>query len=301
MKRKLGILILSLILLLLTGCGKEGIYSGTLIVEGHHEINAGERLHGDLLVLGGQTFLMAESRVTGSIYMLNGRLDANGEIGGDISLIGGELNLGPQAMVHGDVNVGGGTLNRASEAAIQGRLDAESGLKLPSVPSSTGQAVAGRVIRAALNAVLVAVLAFILVRFASQPVTRVTEAVTVHPVVSGAMGVLAGIVGLSLLVLMAFTIILIPVSLLGILLTGATVVLGWIAWGVAVGRRLSQRFDWSFRGPGQALLGTLIFMLTVMGLSPFVGGILGILIACVGLGAVLLTRFGMRRFVPATG
>ena len=43
-------------------------------------------------------------------------------------------------------------------------------------------------------------------------------------------------------------------------------------------------------------------MLTVelIGLIPFVGGIIGILTACVGLGAVLLTRLGLRRFVPAT-
>jgi cytoskeletal protein CcmA (bactofilin family) len=301
-KRELEILLLSLALLLLAGCDGEGIYSGTLILDGRHEVVAGETLPGDVLVLGGQTFLAAGARVTSSIYMLNGKLDVNGEIRGDVSLIGGELNLGPQARVIGNVDVGGGTLNRAPEAAIQGRLNSGSRLQMPSAPSSRGQDLAGRLFRSMLNALLVAVLAFILGRFVPRPVMRVTEAVTAHPVMSGAMGILAGIVGLSLLVLMAFTIILIPVTLLGIFLLGAAVVFGWIAWGVAVGRRLAQRFAWTFRRPGQAMLGTLAFVLAVelIGLIPYVGGIIGILTASVGLGAVLLTRFGVRRFVPAS-
>jgi hypothetical protein len=302
MKHALGILLFSLIIPLLTGCGGEGIYSGTLILEGHHEIHAGETLRGDLLMLGGQTLLAEGSRVTGSIYMVDGEFDANGKIEGDISLLGGTLFLGPQTMVSGDLDIGGGILNQASEAVIRGNLNTESGLKLPAIPSSTDQALAGRLIRSALNAILVAALAYLLARFAPRPVARVTEAVMGHPVVSGAMGVLTGIVGLSLLVLMAFTIILIPVTLLGILLMGAAVVYGWIGWGMAVGHRLSQWRGWMLQRPGQAVVGTLTFMLAVelIGLMPFAGGIIGILTAAVGLGAVLLTRFGMRNFVPAT-
>jgi uncharacterized membrane protein len=56
--------------------------------------------------------------------------------------------------------------------------------------------------------------------------------------VSGALGLLAFIVGLSLLVFMAFTIILIPITILGIILMLFAVIRGLVAFGGITGKYL---------------------------------------------------------------
>jgi hypothetical protein len=71
---------------------------------------------------------------------------------------------------------------------------------------------------------VVAALAFLAVRWLPRPVSRVANA----------LGLLVGVVGITLLVLIAFTIILIPVSLRAGLLFFLTILYGWIAFGQAV-------------------------------------------------------------------
>jgi hypothetical protein len=51
---------------------------------------------------------------------------------------------------------------------------------------------------------------------------------------------LVGVIGISLLVMMAYTILLIPVSLLGLLGLGLAIVFGWIGLGSMVGTLLSR-------------------------------------------------------------
>jgi hypothetical protein len=115
------------------------------------------------------------------------------------------------------------------------------------------------------------------------------------------MGLLVGLVGFSLLVTMAYTILLIPVTLFGLFLLGVTMLYGWIGLGVSVSRPGVRVMKRPLKAAVAAFLGTLIFMVGLQFLSsiPLIGGLLGIAIASVGLGAVSLTRFGLRSFVPA--
>jgi hypothetical protein len=110
------------------------------------------------------------------------------------------------------------------------------------------------------------------------------------------------IVAPSLLVLMAFTVILIPVSLLGALLVGAAVLYGWIAIGSRIGQQLAGHLGREVRPATAAFLGTLSFVLVVevSGFVPVVRAVVPILAAAAGLGAVLLTRFGTTSYAPQT-
>jgi hypothetical protein len=90
------------------------------------------------------------------------------------------------------------------------------------------------------------------------------------------------------------------VALLGLLVLGAAVAMGWIAWGMLLGQWL---FRMSKVGRGTAwaaFAGTTLFGLAQAGLSliPTLGSIFNLLIALVGFGAVFLTRFGLQRFRP---
>jgi uncharacterized protein (DUF983 family) len=105
-----------------------------------------------------------------------------------------------------------------------------------------------------------------------------------------------------LVVLMAYTILLIPVALLGIAIIGIALMYGWIVYGVALGRFVAQRLKLKLSAWQVVFGGTFIFMLLISLITeiPIVGGLIGILIASAALGAVFLTRFGLRRFIPET-
>lgn len=147
---------------------------------------------------------------------------------------------------------------------------------------------------------VVAVLAYLTARFLGRPLARVRRASADHPIVAGAMGLLVAIVGPSLLVLMAFTIILLPVTLTALLLTGVIVVYAWIGLGAALGQWLRDVLNRDWSAPVSAFAGTFLFMAVtdLLALIPFVGGWIGILATAVGVGAIFLTRFGLREFVP---
>lgn len=95
-------------------------------------------------------------------------------------------------------------------------------------------------LRNLINALLLGLAAAFLMRFFPRDVARVGEAAARHTLVSGSIGLLVGVIGISLLVMMAYTILLIPVSLLGLLGLGLAIVFGWIGLGSMVGTLLSR-------------------------------------------------------------
>jgi hypothetical protein len=114
------------------------------------------------------------------------------------------------------------------------------------------------------------------------------------------MGFLVAVVGLSLLVTMAYTILLIPVALFGLLVLGAAVSIGWIAWRTILGKWVFGLFKLSLGAGWKTFAGTFLFGLAQAGLSSIstLGPILSLLIALTGFGAVFLTRFGLQAFHP---
>jgi hypothetical protein len=298
MKRLLIVLLLLFPLLTLSACEPQ-VYSGKIILEGKHALMT---VDGDLVVLGGQVTLKQGSQVTGSVYLLSGDLQADGTIHGDVSLMTGTLSLGPHARVEGGLNVGAGTLNRSPAAIVVGGVvNGGAGITVPLAPAWwNAQSLVAQVLWFAGRALFVALLALLFVRFVPKPTARLGKAVAEHALIAGALGLLALVVTLSLLVFTAFTIILIPLALLGILMLGAAALYGWIALGLQVGQGLVRLFKWKTRSSLTAFLGTLLFMVVAMGIGyiPIAGSVVLVLSAAIGLGGVLLTRMGTRTYAP---
>jgi hypothetical protein len=104
-----------------------------------------------------------------------------------------------------------------------------------------------------------------------------------------------------MLVMLAITVILIPVSLLAAIVLVVATAFGWIAVGYEVGRRVAQAFQWVLQPAVSAGLGTLLLTFVIGAVSwvPCVGWIAFPLVGSLGLGAVLLTRFGSQDYHPA--
>lgn len=283
----------------LTACGADGLYQFTLVTDGEH-VFTGE-LSGDLILIGGMASLPAETVLDGNAHIFSGSLSLEGEIVGDVSFLNGNLTLGPTARIGGDLNLGGGSYHPSPGAAIEGRTNTGTGISLPDLPEQTRPNIWDLLLRTLINGTLLGLLATALVRYAPKAVERVGEAATRHSLVSGAVGLLVGVVGISLLVTMAYTILLIPVTLLGLFVLGAGVLYGWVGLGVSAGRFGVRFLKRPIKPAMAAFFGMLVFMfvLELLSFIPTLGGLMGIAVALVGLGAVSLTRFGLHRFVPA--
>jgi hypothetical protein len=97
-----------------------------------------------------------------------------------------------------------------------------------------------------------------------------------------------------LVVILAITILLIPVSLLAVFLLIVAGLFGWIAIGTEVGKRIAQMFKGGWPLAASAGVGTFVISLVAGALNviPCIGWIGSALVVMLGLGGVILTRFG---------
>ncbi|NWG22216.1 MAG: hypothetical protein HXY39_18065 [Chloroflexi bacterium] len=296
MKTARLLLILASLSLLLTACGANGLYQVTLITDGEHQLTGA--YPGDLLMLGGKATLLPDFTLQGSLHLVSGQLDLHGQVFGDVTLLGGKLTLGPSACLGGNLNLGGGTFHPSPGSVIEGHTHTGSGIPLPDLPEQNATPPGGTL----LNALLFGLAAAFLTRYFPRSIARVGEAASRHALVSGSVGLLVAVVGISLLVTMAYTILLIPISLLGLFALGLAAVFGWIGLGATAGNLIGRVLNRPLSPAKSAFIGTLAFVLVLELITslPLVGDLLGIIVAAIGLGAVSLTRFGFQTFIPAT-
>jgi hypothetical protein len=146
-----------------------------------------------------------------------------------------------------------------------------------------------------------AALAALVTLFVPNPMNRVARTIVDQPVLSTGVGLLTAIVAPLFLVVMAITIILLPVSLLGALVLVIAWIFGRIALGMEIGRRIGAMFDRQWPYGLAAGVGTFVLALVVDGvgeLIPCVGWLLPAFVGVLGVGAVLLTRFGTQTYPP---
>ena len=313
MKTQVRIIFIVLLLGLLvlpTTVYARGFYEDKVVFGGTYTLEMGETLNGSLVVMGGIATLEEGSTVDGDIIVMGGTLQANGQVDGDVVAIGGLVDLGDAADVKGNVSALGAHLEQSNEAQVAGdiittlegpiSLGLVRGIRLPA-PAYRVDFAPFNVAWFFLRILLWAALAIIVILFLPAHTKRVSETVVRQPLLAGGLGVLTTLVLPPLLVILAITICLSPVSLIVGIAAAIAWTFGLIAIGYEVGKRLENmaKQDWS---PALAAgLGTLLLALvlnSIRAVIPCVGWILPALVGAVGLGAVLLTRFGTQTYPP---
>lgn len=304
------------------------VYGGQVVVRG--------TVNGDLEVFAGQVDVTGE--VTGDVNVFGGNVRLAGPVGGDVDAFGGNVvvdrnaridgsldaaagNVAVDGRVNGDARLGAGTVSLGPNAQVAGNLEYDGELN-----RDPGAQVAGTVSRneemefggglpvsgdvspvfdwlLSLYGLLVNLLLGVVLLAAFPAFSdRVAEQVTGEPVRSGGVGLLALVATPVVLVLLALTLVGLPLSLLGAFLFG---VLAWVAsvYGrVALGAWLLSLFD--REGRYLALLAGLLVAF-VVGLVPFVGDLFQFVLFVLGLGAVavaVVREYRSRRGEPgATG
>jgi hypothetical protein len=276
-------------------------------------LSAGQTFFGNLVTVGSAVKLENGSTLDGDIVLIGGSLESSGKIIGQLASIGGTVHLASMAIVSRDVAVIGpaprvdsgaevtGSLKSLREFSLPGSRPAEA-LPLGDLPAGflLGGAVSGKtdlwyeVAALMFKILLLSAIAVLVVLVLPLPTRRVARTIVGQPAISFLIGMLAMVASAALLLLLAFTICLSPVGLLGTFVLLAAVLLGWIALGWEVGKRLAGVVGVNWHPAVQAGVGTMVITLIAGGLGyiPCAGSLLDILVLSFGLGAVVLTRFG---------
>ena len=295
------LLVSGLLVATLSGCA-DGVLEVVVLFGGDADVPAGTVRSGSVVVLDGTFSLAPGGTLEGPLVVLGGEAQVDGLVNADVVAIGGSVVLGPTARITGDLAVAGG-LERAPGAEVMGAVTVGPAVTRGWSERVRGGPVDGRGLLGRALGLALAVVVF--TRFAPRATKRLEEAALLHPLPAAALGTLALIVGIVLVVVMAFTVVLIPVSLIGLVVGVVSVASGWGVLGLAgaaVVRRWWRRGGarrgaaaWPFAAIGGAAVGIGLGALEHV---PFVGGIVALLATALGIGALLLTGFGARRFVP---
>lgn len=155
----------------------------------------------------------------------------------------------------------------------------------------------GRFLRFVLNLMALIVLGVLLVLLLPRQTALVGQTVSEAAWTSLAVGVLTFLVLVVLVPLLVIICIGIPVAVLLVMAAVAAGLFGWVTIGALLGKRLLAALHASQLQPVvEVIIG--VTALTLLAEVPCLGWLLGIVAGAVGLGAVVLTRFGTMRYAP---
>lgn len=277
---------------------------------------------GDRVRVGGSVRIEEDEFIAGDVVAIGGSATVQGEVSGDVTAIGGSVHLGPEAVVDGDVTSVGGQVHKSATAVVHGSIEETRGPDIRIQPQWGGmdspfEGVGGFVTTVVWILFLIgmACLAYLLAR---RPVERMEYRVGSSAWKAAAVGLAAQILFFPALVL---TVVVLAVSVIGIpLLIGIpfallALCLGTLVGFAAVAKRFGhaaeERFGWAHENPymavavGVGLIMAVSFFASALGMAggplevfAVILGILGFVLQyvawTVGLGALLLTRFGTR-------
>ncbi|KYH26928.1 polymer-forming cytoskeletal [Halalkalicoccus paucihalophilus] len=270
-------------------------FGGDVLVEGEVTGDADAfagtvRVAGDV---GGEvsaaagTVVVSEDASVGALSTAGGNVAIDGTVAGDVEAAAGSVSLGPDAVVGGDLTYDG-ALNRHPDATVAGTV--REGSPASPVPAPIGEIPTpppwlGPVYWLLVNLVLGAVLLAAFPRF-SDGVSTTARTETLKSV---GVGVLA-LVGVPIaLGLVAITLVGIPLSVAGALVFALLLWVGSVYGRFALGAWLLALADAENRWVALALG---LVVVAVVGLLPYLGGFVDLLVLLVGLGALSLALYG---------
>lgn len=246
---------------------------------------------GNVEAAAGNVYVQPDAEIGGNLEAAAGNVVVAGTVGGNAELAGGTVTLAESATIDGDVEYAVGEDGEFTNegATVGGTIteveDVQAGpWEGPQVPGWVF-GVYGFFVNLALGALLLLVLP----GFSAA----VADRVATDPLRSAGYGLLALVAIPILLVLVAITIIGIPLAVVGAILFGLLVWVALVYGRFAVGAWLLSLADvenrWLALVVGLLLLGLLA-------LIPWVGGLIDFVVVLLGLGAVATLAYsGYRR------
>lgn len=253
--------------------GETTIFGGSTTISGTVDRNT--------TVFGGYVELAETGRVGHDFAVFAGDVILNGTVGNDARVDAERLAVGPSARIGGNLLHATQTLSLSNQSQVTGeirnvdRVDVGQGTPLQTNVPFWAFAIYGFL----ANLLLGAVLLLLLPGFSRS----VADTARRRPLFTTLLGLLAMIIIPVILVLLAITIVGIPLTLIGgflfLLALWAASVYGALGIGAGVMGALNTTNRWL------ALVAGLLIVF-LLGAIPFVGGLVHLLVMLLGLGAI---------------
>lgn len=273
----------------------------------NYTLSSGQTIK-DLVVFGGNAVIMQGATVTGDILIFGGNLNIDGTVQGGVTSFGGNATVTDTGVIRGILNSVGGNRFISPKATVGGQSSDFSQLpsRIPNLVFAPGTnfnlGPGFGFLWVAFISLILAAIAVVIALFLPTPTTNVARTITGEPIISGGVGLLTLVITPAIFLVLAITIVLIPLAVLFLIVFGVTVVFGWIALGLALGERMADMFNAHWSVPVSAGVGTLVLslitnaILAVTGVWFWTLCCLGvpilILLNMVSLGGVISSRFG---------
>lgn len=277
---------LLVVVVLLVASSGVAVDEMSVVYDGDHELTTAEDVY---VVAGGSVTVPDNASIDSAIYIVDGSLSVAGTVDGDVTVIGGNLTVAADATIAGTLQSLTGNVSVAPGAVIGSRSS------VPITDPAPGPL--GPYTGLVVQFVFLGLAAWVLARRRPDLLDTVGRAAIDHPVVTGVVGSLAGLTLLVLFVYMAFTLLLLPISILGLLGELLVVFYAYIAYGHRIGRFLPTDRT---AGATVAGVGVVLLVFELLNRIPLVGLVVQIAAVAVGFGAVVVTFFGLREYHPAT-
>ncbi|MCL5950424.1 MAG: hypothetical protein M1132_01660 [Chloroflexi bacterium] len=289
---------------------------GTTVVQGYSPRNvilfgcgariaSGTTVSRDIVSFGGDLVLEEGTHVGNDIVIFGGNADISGLVDHGVVVFGGTATLEPGAVVEGTVAAIGGSTNVKQGATVRGGITNGAGTSFRGFPYPIWYSFASGVtgimfgfVRGVVTALALAALGALTVVFLPNETRRVSDVAEKSALPSLGVGCLTLLVAPMLTILLVIVIIGIPFAFLLLLALAVAWLFGWVALGRFVGEKVLEGFKVHGILPIVAVIVGVI-LLAVLGAVPILGWLISLFVGMLGLGAVILSRFGTQAYPPA--
>jgi len=253
----------------------------------------------DVVVAAGSVVIRGD--IGGDLIVASGNIEVGGHIKGDVRLRGGDIRIAPGTIIDGDLNY-----SAKNDLAVPTDVQVGGGIHREGAGNGSyrfwehvGVVVLGFTVLALVGFVVTLfVFAFIVLLILTPTMISAADAIDFAPLRAFGYGVLIAFLMPVIFVVLAITIIGIPLALLCLAIFPIIFGLGTVAAAHWIGLRLRritrpEGFDMSFsRRVLWTFVGVIVFI--AIGMVPFIGTVIQFIIVMMGLGALAL-RFSSRR------
>ncbi len=252
---------------------------------------------GDVVAAGGT--IIVNGDVGGKILAAGGTVEVNGNATNAV-ITGGTVRIGENAVIQRDAAISGGTVVNAG-TVVQNLSVSASFFENPGIAGSVTfqeapeaeQIVPGLGLVGILLAIGFFILGVVLLRLFPAPFSSVVREVESRPLIKTIVGFFMIIVSAVVILIIAITVIGLPVAGLFGLLYIAALLLSYLFVAYALGDVIALRFRQRWSPIAVFALGFII--LHLLFLIPVVGGIIWGISISLGYGALLYAIKGARR------
>lgn len=270
----------------------QGDVTGDVIIGGGQITLAGSRIGGDVAVGGGMLTISAP--VAGDLKFGGGEIRIDAPISGSVEIDADKVTLGPRAVITGDL-----TYTASAEATLEegARVGGETAFTQRETRGDAKAGIAAFITLWLFAKILMALagafaIAYIFKRFSRELVATAAT----QPLIEIGRGLVIFVVLPIVSVIFLFTVIGIPFGVLGLLSFFALLIFAHLAATIVTGSIVHK---WIWKPAGYevnwktVLLGVLVYF--VLGLIPFIGGIIKFGIMLITLGAMMNIKWSVMR------